>query len=185
MTCELFVVWFVYFQIEMSTTRIHSFDWAFWFQWMMATTTGWILGRFLLPNLSMVVIGIGIGVLQFFVLQYKIQQAWRWIVATLLGWTIGATLIWMFVQDGDDFFAGLIIGLSLGVAQWIILRQEVQWPAWWIVISIVGWTTGIGLLPGIFLTGVLAGAITGIAIELLLRFPKPILEAIPGSNKLD
>lgn len=141
----------------------------------MATASGWILGRFLLPNLSMVVIGIGIGVLQFFVLQYKIQHAWRWIVATVVGWTLGAGLIFLFVQDGYDFLAGLIIGLTLGTAQWLILRQEVQWSAWWIMISIVGWTTGIGLLPGIFLTGILAGAITGIAIELLLRFPKPVL----------
>ena len=149
-----------------------SFDWYFWFQWMMATTAGWILGRFLLPNLAMVVIGVGIGVLQFFVLQFKIRRAWRWIVATVLGWTVGSALIFLFVQDGADFLAGLFIGSSLGVAQWMILKQEVNWSAWWIIISIVGWTTGIGLLPGIFLTGVLAGAITGIAIELLFRFPK-------------
>ncbi len=159
----------------MSNSSKVFFDWSFWFQWMMATTSGWVLGRFLLPNLSMVVIGVAIGVLQYLVLQYKIQHAWRWIVATVLGWTVGALLTYMFVVEGFDFFAGLFIGLSLGLAQWMILKQEVQWSAWWIVINIVGWTTGIGLLPGIFLTGVLAGAITGIAMEMLLRFPKPVL----------
>ena len=159
----------------MSNSSKVFFDWSFWFQWMMATTSGWVLGRFLLPNLSMVVIGVGIGVLQYLVLRYKIQHAWRWIVATVLGWTVGALLTYMFVVEGFDFLAGLLIGLSLGFAQWMILKQEVQWSAWWIVINIVGWTTGIGLLPGIFLTGVLAGAITGIAMEMLLRFPKPVL----------
>lgn len=161
----------------MSSGSPHSFDWYFWFQWMMATTSGWVLGRFLFPNLSMVVIGIGIGVLQFFVLQYKIRRAWRWIIASVLGWTLGASIIFLFVQDGNDFLAGLVIGLSLGIAQWFIIRQEVQWHAWWVVISVVAWTTGIGLLPGIFLTGVLAGAITGVAIELLLRFPKDRLSS--------
>ncbi|HSQ25581.1 MAG TPA: hypothetical protein VLM80_00515, partial [Anaerolineales bacterium] len=67
-------------------------------------------------------------------------------------------------------------GVSLGVSQWFVLKREVQWSFWWILISIVGWTTGIGLLPGIFLTGILAGAITGIAMELLLRFPKPVMQ---------
>ena len=142
----------------------------------MATASGWILGRFLLPNLSLVVIGIGIGVLQYFILQHKIHQAWRWIIATILGWFVGATLIFLFVVDGMDFTAGLFTGVSLGVSQWFVLKREVQWSFWWILISIVGWTTGIGLLPGIFLTGILAGAITGIAMELLLRFPKPVMQ---------
>jgi hypothetical protein len=157
----------------MSTTSSDAFDWAFWFQWMMATTSGWILGRLLFPNLSMVVIGIGVGVLQGFVLQHRLPVAWRWIPATTLGWSIGAGLVFVFVPDGMDFLAGLMIGAIVGLAQWVILKGEVQWSAWWIVISIVAWTTGIGLLPGLFLTGVMAGAITGIAIELLLRYPKP------------
>ncbi len=152
----------------------NSFDWGFWFQWMMATTTGWILGRFILPNLSIVVIGIGIGVMQWFVLQHRIRNAWQWILATVLGWSFGAVLIFLFFQDDMGFLAGLIIGITLGVAQWFILRQQVHLSTWWIVINVVAWTTAMGLLPGVLLTGVVAGCITGIAVELLLRNPKNI-----------
>jgi hypothetical protein len=34
------------------------------------------------------------------------------------------------------------------------------------------------LLPGVFLTGVMAGAITGLCLEILLRNPKPKAAAI-------
>ncbi|MBN1146784.1 MAG: hypothetical protein JXA78_05985 [Anaerolineales bacterium] len=151
-----------------------SFDWALWFQWIMATTVGWILGRFVFPNLALVVIGIGIGVLQWFVLQHRIQKAWRWIPATVLGWLVGTAVILFLVQDGMEFFAGVVVGLTTGTAQWFILRREVHWSAWWIAISIVGWTTGMALLPGVILTGVMAGVVTGVALELLMRYPKPI-----------
>jgi uncharacterized YccA/Bax inhibitor family protein len=54
-----------------------------------------------------------------------------------------------------------------------VLRSELDWAGWWIVISVVAWTTGMALLPGVMLTGVMAGAITGLALILLIRFPKP------------
>jgi predicted branched-subunit amino acid permease len=40
------------------------FDWALWFEWIMATTLGWVLGRLLFPNLSIVTIGLALGILQ-------------------------------------------------------------------------------------------------------------------------
>jgi len=158
----------------MSEPKVLSFDWALWFQWVMATTLGWILGRFLLPNLAFVIIGIALGVLQWLVLQHRIRNAVRWILATALGWTIGATILRFALPEGMDFLAGVLVGVTTGIAQWFVLRNELHWAGWWIVISIVGWITGIALLPGVMLTGVMAGIITGIAMELLLRYPKPI-----------
>lgn len=130
------------------------------------------MGRFVFPNLAIFVIGFGLGVLQWFVLQHRIRKAWRWILVTAAGWSAGAALTFFFVPDGMDFLVGIVVGLAIGVAQWMILRREVHWSAWWIVISIVGWTTGMALLPGLILTGVMVGAVTGIALELLLRYPK-------------
>jgi hypothetical protein len=149
------------------------FDWVLWFQWIMATALGWILGRFLLPNLAIVAIGVALGILQWLVLQHRIQNAWRWIPATFLGWVLGSTLILAAPSQGVDFFAGMILGITIGVAQWLILRREVHWAGWWIVINVVAWTTGMALLPGLLSTGAMAGALTGIALELLLRYPKP------------
>lgn len=149
-----------------------SLDWALWFLWIMATTLGWILGRFLLPNLAFVTVGIGLAILQWLVLQHRIRKSWRWMVATALGWLLGSTLILAFPPEGMDFLAGIIIGITTGTAQWLVLRSELDWAGWWIVISVVAWTTGMALLPGVMLTGVMAGAISGLALILLIRFPK-------------
>ena len=83
-------------------------------------------------------------------------------------------LLLIVIPNSIEFVAGLIVGLTTGIAQWLILRCEVHWAGWWIIINVVGWTTGMALLPGFLLTGAMTGAITGYALELLLRYPKPI-----------
>jgi hypothetical protein len=157
----------------MPEQKMLAFDWALWFLWIMATTLGWVLGRFLLPNLTFVTIGIGLAVLQWLVLQHRLRKAWRWLIATTLGWLLGSTLVLAFLPEGMDFLAGIIIGITTGTAQWLVLRSELYWAGWWIVISVIAWTTGMALLPGVMLTGVMAGAISGLALILLIRFPKP------------
>ncbi len=156
----------------MPDRKIFSFDWALWFQWVVVTTMGWILGGILVAGIDLLATGIAIGVLQGFILQHRIAKAWQWMVATAAGWALGSLIIIGFLPAALDFLGGVILGLTCGLAQWIILRKEVHWAGWWIPISIAAWTTGMTLLPGFFLTGMLAGAITGIALELLLRYPK-------------
>lgn len=142
----------------------------------MATTLGWVLGRFVLPNLAFVTIGIALGTLQWFLLQQRIHKAWWWIIATTVGWLVGSTIIFSLIPGVADFLAGIIVGITTGTAQWLVLRREVYWSGWWVAINVVAWTTGMALLPGILLTGVMVGIITGVAIELLLRSPKPVIE---------
>jgi xanthine/uracil permease len=67
----------------------------------------------------------------------------------------------------------------------VILRREAHWSVWWIVISNVGWTTGMALLPGLILTGVMVGAVTGIALELLLPYPKPADKKIEETSAVE
>ena len=166
----------------MPETKPHPFDWAFWFFWLMATSIGWVLGRLLLPNLAFVTIGLGLGILQWLVLRDRINNAWHWILGSTLGWTLGSVTVMTLIPDGMDFLNGAIIGITLGTAQWLVLRNEVQWAGWWIVINVIAWTTGFALLPGIVLTGVLAGAITGTALALLFRFPKTLENNIERSK---
>lgn len=135
----------------------------------MSTTLGWVLGRFLVPNLAFVTIGIAIGVFQWFVLRDIIHNAWRWIIATMIGWLVGSIILMLVIPQSPDFLAGIISGVGVGIAQYIVLRREIYLAGWWIVINIVAWTTGMAYLSGILLTGVVVGVITGFALELLLR----------------
>jgi hypothetical protein len=151
-----------------------GFDWALVFLWMMATTLGWVLGRTLLPNLSFLVTGLAIGILQAFVLQGRLRNVWWWIAATTLGWLLGIAFTLVFIPAELRFLSGFAAGSLLGIAQWLVLHKQVYWSGWWIAISVVGWTTGIIYLPGLLLTGAMAGLLTGIALELLLRNPKPV-----------
>ena len=88
-----------------------------WFQWMLATSVGWVLGRFLLPNLAFVVIGIAMGIMQWFVLKDRVRNSVWWIIATTVGWLLGSTIAMFLLPDGSEFLAGLLIGTTTGIAQ--------------------------------------------------------------------
>jgi len=152
--------------------RVLSFDWALWFFWIMATTWGWLLGSLILPGVTMIIAGVLIGIFQWLVLQGRIANSWRWIAATSVGWIVGYLITLFLLPNEFEFLQGMVIGLTTGFAQWMILRQELHWAGWWIIFSVIGWTTGLTLLPGVLLTGTMAAALTGIALEILLRNPK-------------
>jgi hypothetical protein len=168
-------------------TKILSFDWALWFFWIVATTLGWFLGKLILPGLTLITSGFFVGIFQALVLQDRIQHPWRWIVATTAGWTAGYLIMFFGIPGQFEIINGVVIGLTTGIAQWVVLRREVQWAGWWIIFSIMGWTTGLTLFPGVMLTGTMAGLLTGFALEILLRHPK--LKAIgnqtSGPDRLD
>jgi hypothetical protein len=154
-------------------SKILSFDWALWFFWIMATTWGWLLGSLLLSGLALITAGLFVGIFQWLVLQGRLVRAWRWIIATSAGWLAGYLITFFLFPVELKSLEGVTIGLITGIAQWVILRREFQWAGWWIIFSLIGWTTGLTLLPGILLTGTMAGALSGICLEVLLRFPKP------------
>mgnify|MGYP001818442127 FL=1 len=140
--------------------------------WILATTLGWFLGGVLLSGIGLVPSGVAIAFLQWLVLKQRIHKAWRWIVVSILGWSLGWVISLAAYSMGLDFVNGIVIGFTTGAAQWLILRREIHWSGWWIAVSAVAWAAGISLLPGIMLSGTIAGLITGIAFGLLLRSPK-------------
>ncbi len=156
-----------------------EFDWALVFYWMMATTSGWLFGWLLWPPIALVTAGVLAGAVQCVVLLHRIRRAWRWILATTIGWLAGTAMV--LISAGSGAFAGLAIGAFTGVAQWLLLRREVHWAGWWIVISALAWATSLSLapnpesvlLPRVVLSGVMPSVMTGITLELLLRNRKP------------
>ena len=109
--------------------------------------------------------GALVGLAQWLVLRSHLQNAHRWMIATALSWGaltlfhIGA-LGWMAPETPNLFFRvilgvlyGTYVGLGLGVAQWLAMRQQVT-QAWrwvplssgiWAVAIAFGWLIGGGL----------------------------------------
>jgi len=139
----------------------------------MAVTWGWLLGGLIFSGVTLVLSGFMVGVFQWLVLQGRIARPWRWIVATSAGWIAGYFITLFMLPEEFVFLEGMVLGLTTGIAQWLILRRELHWAGWWIVFSIIGWITGLTLFPGVLLTGTMAGVLTGFPLEILLRYPKP------------
>jgi len=144
-------------------------DWALWFYWIMATTLGWLIGNIFFQGIPFIISGVIIAVLQWSVLYKRIQKAWRWIILSAFGW-VGAYILVLVFTPGWNSLNGPVIGLGVGLMQWLILRTEVDWAAWWIIINILAWTTGLTLMPGTLTSGSLPGALTGITLVILFRF---------------
>jgi hypothetical protein len=140
----------------------------------MATTVGWILGYVIFPGIGFVASGFTVGILQWLVLKPIISKAWRWILVSAIGWAIGASIAVILGSAETNILTSSMIGIGIGIAQWFILRPELQWADWWIPICLVSWTTGLTLFPGFLSSGALAGAISGIALVLLLPYPRKI-----------
>lgn len=154
----------------MTNTKTSTLDWTLWFYWIMATTVGWILGSLLFSGIPVVVAGVAIAALQWAVLYKRIPRAWRWLLVSSLGWILGYVLFIVFFASNMGFLLGPLLGAAVGVAQWFLLRREVGWSGWWIVFSILGWTTGLTLVPGLLTSGTLPGALTGLVLVILFRF---------------
>jgi len=87
----------------------------------------------------------------------------EWILATTVGWAIGFVL--------SEF----VVGVAVGLAQWVVLRKRIERSGWWILVSGVGWAAGRGLASLLFpaqntiLIGAMIGAILGLAQWVVLR----------------
>ena len=138
------------------------------------------------------IIGLLTGIFQYTLLRrYLSHMAW-WIAATLLGWLMpfvtGYFIIAIFAQKNDTFFimlGMLLIGTTIVVPQWWILRQRVRYASWWILANGFGWCiTGLLNLvtsepfPVLFAIALMPAIATGIACWLLLDWlPKHELKS--------
>lgn len=150
-------------------------DWTIWIQWVLATTIGWALGLAITGEIG---IGVFIGIAQWIVLRRYFSEAGWWVLASAVGWIAG----WALISSGsvippggglvNTMIAGVVFGLTVGIAQWLVLRKWVKLASMWILLSLPGWTIGLFGILGTILVGVVVGAITGFALDFLLRFPR-------------
>lgn len=89
---------------------------------------------------------------QTFVKLPKIGCAYwfQWVLVTNIGFLI--SLYWIEVGERPDLLAveGATGGAVIGLAQWLVLRQQFSQAWWWVVASIVTWvfisSNGLGAL---------------------------------------
>jgi len=104
----------------------------------------------------------------------------RWVLATTAGWVVGFAVceaLKAFVED--LFIDGAVIGISVGIMQWLALKGHINRAGWWILASIIGFAVGNAVgdafaqaVPGAVgfgLSGAAIGASLGIAQWFVLR----------------
>ncbi len=143
-----------------------------------------------------VVAGIGLGVLQWVLLIHLLPRPGWFALSGGAGLVLGVgggflVAVPVFQSWGLAPAFGVIgalVGLSVGVAQWLALREQAANSIWWIPANILGYTGGLlagWQVPAVFpfgrtvifgpefgLTiGFTVGAVTGITLLFLLSQP--------------
>lgn len=157
------------------------------------------LVRFLLP----LVAGLLVGLFQWLALRPYLTRSVDWVLHGGAGWALGFALGLFVIQaiggSALGAFVGyLLFGLIIAALQWPVLRREIPNALPWVIASMAGWALGAYLGQGVLnslgsgagvsqvvssavvagVTGLVAGAITGLALVWIVR--QPDREAVPG-----
>ena len=107
-------------------------------------TEDYLLGYTLYP-----LFGLLTGLLQYLLLRRHFPKMGWWIVATFLGWLLPFVVLGLvsaILPASLDLrstwamvLSVVLIGGSMGLLQWLVLRPRVRHAAWWILASILGW----------------------------------------------
>ena len=157
-----------------------------------------------------VVAGIGLGILQWVLLIGLLPRPGRFALSGGAGLVLGvgggflvASLVLQAWGLAPAFgVIGALVGLSVGVAQWLALREQAANSIWWIPANILGYTGGLLVgwqVPAVFpfartvifgpefgiTIGFTVGAVTGITLLFIMSqtaatapLPEQLLEDI-------
>ncbi len=153
------------------------------------------LARIIVPLFA----GFLVGLAQWFVLRKYVNGVSDWIWAAGASWAVGYALGLLIINGltgtGLDGFIGYILfGVIVALVQWPILRREIPNVWMWILANVIGWTAGFfmsqlaldiffngpaidpiastSVISGV--SGLVAGAITGVALVLIVRQPEHV-----------
>jgi hypothetical protein len=153
------------------------------------------LARLIVP----LVAGFLVGLAQWMVLRKYLDEVSDWILAGGVSWAAGHAL-GLFIMNGltgtglDGFIGYILFGVIVALIQWPLLRREIPNVWMWVLANVVGWTAGFYLSQvslGLFfndpainpiastsviagVSGLVAGAITGIALVWIVREPEQV-----------
>lgn len=140
--------------------------------------------------------GFLIGFFQWLLLRGYMTNSAGWIASAGFGWMAGYALgllviRWLSGGALETVVGYAVFGLIVGIVQWPMLRREIPHLLTWAIANIIGWTIAgliaqtaagplylsLGLTPEIAaaliagLTGLIAGAITGVAFIWIVSQP--------------
>jgi tRNA A-37 threonylcarbamoyl transferase component Bud32 len=183
-------------KIQLPRQRVAN--WALWSSWVLASAVGRGVGSYLVVELlperfvalvnatSFTVVsavweaGVGavVGVAQWVVLRRRIRRAGWWVLASTVGWAVfGIGYAMVFASDRGGFLFGGF-GVAVGVAQWLVLRGQIERAGWWVLVSTLVITAHktVWLLFGVgywwhheAALGTVSGMLTGLALVWLLK----------------
>ena len=184
-------------------------NWIFLLKWIVANTSGLALGIILVGSVFQIQVlhkielgqamiastlfGISMGASQWIVLQGQFPQAGLWLLASLLGFSIGfpiASAVGNILDITEPLLTALlvavIVGLLVGVMQALVLRRHVKHANLWVVIYIVAMSISLAIwaglsivasqtqaLPAISLlpAALIFSLVTGLSLERMLSRP--------------
>lgn len=128
-----------------------------------------------------------IALAQALVLRGRVPAGGRWVLFSILAGALGMGVLMLLMSDIVETASSVLvqlavfglIGLCLGVAQWLVLRPLTARAAWWVLISAIA----VGLafvalfliggegreLLTVITTGVILGVVSGTGLVWLLR----------------
>jgi hypothetical protein len=119
---------------------------------------------------------------QLWVLRREIEGSAIWFLASIAGWIVALALAALLGRQGlivtttvaGRVLLGILVGLIVGIAQWLPLRKNFQWASFWILGSVIGWAMTMFIIgrsiTGIFemaLAGVIPSIFTGLILVIL------------------
>lgn len=193
---------------EMVNTKKVSIRWMMWLKWVLASTVGFVVGiggslvasSTVSETIASVVFGAISGLVQWFLLRKIFRHSGWWILANVLGISLGFATTRIILWTGQFELASNLgfglLGLMVGISQWLVLHKNFRKAGWWVLVSVVGWVAAgyatlliiflplpefIAICAGYAISGIIVGVFTGLMLIFLKKFPRQT-EAKRGSQ---
>jgi ABC-type sugar transport system permease subunit len=153
----------------------------------LVRSLGETAGRVLSVVVFSAVFGLSIGVAQAIALRGRSTSPFAWLLGSITGSVVAAFVFAILLGNRSmpeaaevmGLVAGSLIGLGMGIGQWLAARGLAHRMAWWPIMSaaglLAGWVTTFSLAnddmaaPAVILGGLLTAAFTGLGMRWLLR----------------
>ncbi|HSH02089.1 MAG TPA: hypothetical protein VLL52_06170 [Anaerolineae bacterium] len=182
----------------MSKQYLREAQIVLWIQWVVLNGLAWGLGLLIMSQLTTTFTPLSLAVVAVFwaggqwllLRTYMPITLWGWVMATALGAALGQFIAYLLVSITGYMPAanqtiaillfgaiqGIIFGLAVGGAQWVVLRQSTRHAHTWVGVTVLGWTIGMSLSPVVqftmlslsLLSAVLSAAVIGLWVCRLL-----------------